>query len=636
MKLKKMLISNFRGISSLDFTASGRTLIKGDNGTGKSTVADAFFWCLFGKDTNDRKDYEVRPLDADNNPLHNVGVMVSVTLSADGVQHILTRRQVEKWHKPKGQSESIFAGNETKCEWNDVPVSVSEYSANVEKLLPADLFKVLSNPLFFCNMDWRKMREYLFELFAGSSEAGAKLPRLPEWINDEGYIERMKKELSAAKTRIKDKIDTIPVRIDQTNKMLPPDKDWAAIEKEIDEVNKQITVLQISGNNDLLIAAKRKHEEAKLAYNTILNKEQQEINEHNNRLDVEVAKRNAALRREDNKENEQAQREHNIRLAAYLEYERKLRDYELSQKQIRSYNEILQNLRDEYTQVVAEQFDDSSTMCPHCGQTYPADKTDSIKAVFQANKTQRLADIISKSEAIKSDIQAAKMDKPEEVIEPRATFKMHEAIEVEHKQYAPSAEAIRLKELADSAFRDVIEIEGNNKAAETKKKKELQRLEDERTQLINSLSDREQREKGLKEIQELVSQNRVLNQELADIEAKQQDITDYIFKKIQITSESINGFFENIKFKLFDTTINGDLYECCIPLINGVPFAAANTTGRMNAGLEIIEVLCRHYAKCTPIFIDNTESYNEIYQTASQQILLQFAPNVPLTITTNI
>lgn len=48
----------------------------------------------------------------------------------------------------------------------------------------------------------------------------------------------------------------------------------------------------------------------------------------------------------------------------------------------------------------------------------------------------------------------------------------------------------------------------------------------------------------------------------------------------------------------------------------------ANTAGRINAGLDIINALCRFYNVSAPIFIDSRESVNNLIPTDSQIINL--------------
>ena len=57
MKLLHLAIDNFKGYQHLAMGFQGRCAsIYGDNGTGKTTIYDAFTWLLFGKDSRGRGD----------------------------------------------------------------------------------------------------------------------------------------------------------------------------------------------------------------------------------------------------------------------------------------------------------------------------------------------------------------------------------------------------------------------------------------------------------------------------------------------------------------------------------------------------------------------------------------------------
>jgi peptidoglycan hydrolase CwlO-like protein len=61
--------------------------------------------------------------------------------------------------------------------------------------------------------------------------------------------------------------------------------------------------------------------------------------------------------------------------------------------------------------------------------------------------------------------------------------------------------------------------------------------------------------------------------------------------KIDTLESKINEKFKFVKFRMFETQINGGEAECCEALINGVPFSDANTASKINAGLDIINTL---------------------------------------------
>ncbi|MDR1339203.1 MAG: AAA family ATPase, partial [Prevotellaceae bacterium] len=63
--LKQITLRNWKGAKNQSFEFSGReTTIAGANGTGKTTLFDAFVWVLFGKDHLGREDFMIKPCGA--------------------------------------------------------------------------------------------------------------------------------------------------------------------------------------------------------------------------------------------------------------------------------------------------------------------------------------------------------------------------------------------------------------------------------------------------------------------------------------------------------------------------------------------------------------------------------------------
>lgn len=118
--IKSITLNNFKGIKSLHVDFDNQTDIYGANGTGKTTIADAFTWLLFGKDSHDRKDFEVKTLDVFGKVIPKVEHEVSATLLIDGEVVTIKRILKENWVKKRGSLESEFAGNVTDLYWNDV------------------------------------------------------------------------------------------------------------------------------------------------------------------------------------------------------------------------------------------------------------------------------------------------------------------------------------------------------------------------------------------------------------------------------------------------------------------------------------------------------------------------------------
>lgn len=111
-------------------------------------------------------------------------------------------------------------------------------------------------------------------------------------------------------------------------------------------------------------------------------------------------------------------------------------------------------------------------------------------------------------------------------------------------------------------------------------------------------------------------------QQIANVEKEQFVIENFIKAKVDALENVVNSKFKFVKFKMFDEQINGGLRETCEVMVNGVPYSDANTASKINAGLDIINVLSEHYQISAPIFIDNRESVTELIQCESQIINL--------------
>ncbi len=65
MRLTRLTLRNFKGISEFILDAQGENVtVYCDNAAGKTTLFDAFTWLLFDKDSQNRKDFAIKTLDA--------------------------------------------------------------------------------------------------------------------------------------------------------------------------------------------------------------------------------------------------------------------------------------------------------------------------------------------------------------------------------------------------------------------------------------------------------------------------------------------------------------------------------------------------------------------------------------------
>jgi len=134
------------------------------------------------------------------------------------------------------------------------------------------------------------------------------------------------------------------------------------------------------------------------------------------------------------------------------------------------------------------------------------------------------------------------------------------------------------------------------------------------------------------EIVELEAKGKQLAQQIADVECEEFTMLNFTKTRIEECERRINGLFTMVTFRLFEYTIDGNESEACVPLVNGVPFGAANTAGQINAGLDIINALVRFHGVSAPIFVDGRESVNRLIPTESQIINLVVTNDKELTV----
>src|SRR5690606_9499267 len=115
IKLDQLVLRNFKGIRSFTLDASGANVnVYGDNATGKTTLFDAWNWLLFDKDSENKKEFEIKTLNTDGSPIHNLDHEIEGTLVIDGNPATLKKVYREKWTKKRGAVRAEFTGHTTE------------------------------------------------------------------------------------------------------------------------------------------------------------------------------------------------------------------------------------------------------------------------------------------------------------------------------------------------------------------------------------------------------------------------------------------------------------------------------------------------------------------------------------------
>ena len=83
IKLTRMELQNFKGVAQATYEFTDQTNICGGNATGKSTIYEAYLWCLFDKNQSGNSP-KVQPLDENNEVRHKLTTSVKLHLTIDG------------------------------------------------------------------------------------------------------------------------------------------------------------------------------------------------------------------------------------------------------------------------------------------------------------------------------------------------------------------------------------------------------------------------------------------------------------------------------------------------------------------------------------------------------------------------
>ena len=636
LKLLNLRLHNFKGIKNFQLDAHGESLkVFGDNATGKTTVFDAFVWLLFDKDSNNKKDFQIKTVDANGNELHNLNHEVEGVFLLNGEELTLKKVYKEKWTKKRGSAHQEFTGHTTDYYIDGVPVKKKEYEEKVAEIINEDVFKLLTSPSYFNEqLHWKDRRDTLLEIAGDVSneeviENNPSLAKLADILGKRS-IDDHKKVIAAKRKEINEELERIPIRIDEINRNMPDvsDSNKDLLEKEIASILNTISEKQ-EKINDLRNGSeinniKKQISDIDLKLNELKF-------EHEQQGQNEIYKLQIAKQEEDS----------NIKIikSKISNLKEQIDNY---QGRIKSYEDEMNRLRDEWKQVNDEPFEhDEECVCPACGQDLPEEQIEEARKhheqQFNKLKAKKLERISNEGKALKAKVEQLTV----QISNYQDEIKLLEADLLKKEKRIKHLE--EQTEKLSSNLTDVTETD-KYKALVAQKEELQQKIEDlqqsvqgeifniqaeinelnaELEQLRNQLSEIKTAERSKARIAELEQQEKDLAQQFEQLEEELYLTEEFIRTKVNMLESKINSKFRYARFKLFKENINGGFEEVCETLYNGVPYSSGlNNAAKINVGLDIINTLSEHYKFSAPIFIDNAESVTKLIDIDSQVISL--------------
>lgn len=661
--LKELHLVNFKGAKDLKIPFSNETTISGDNGTGKTRNFTAFIWLLFGKDQFDRKDFEILTIE-NGKVLDRVEAEVSGILDVDGNTLSLRRVYRQVWQRRRADKVERMVRHETLYYVDDVPLSAAEYKAKVDTIIDETVFKLITNPDFFFTLDWKKQREHLFNMAGTISdeEVAAMKPEfraLLDSISGTSFDEYRRK-VNARKKKLQSDLDEISPRIDQTRRMMPEPLDFKGLESDLKNVESELSNVN-NAISDKAAAIRLQYEgiQQKQGEINALKKQQQEVvfraeqEAQRSAFEINSSRRNI--------ENDLTAAKNDL-IAAQRE-ESEASRVVLSLKENIGLTELdLEKYRKDWAAENGREYQagEGCLVCPvfgqNCGDASANEKHEEAqakaKAAFFEIKTKNLEALDNHGGKLTESIKtySAHLGEAEKNLSDASAKVVSANGEVDRLQKLLSETTIvgvapvvpgQLSSWVDLQAQ-ITEIEATIKDVNPVDDEELQgrrkELEGRRDELKTQFAAKDRINECEEEIKSLEEEGRNLSQQIADVEKDLVVMDDFTKTKIRECEGRVNDLFTLVNFQLFDRTIENkdneeNVFEVCIPKNKaGVPIGSTNTAEEINAGLDIINTLCRFHNVTAPIFIDGRESVNRIISTESQIINLKVTEEKKLSI----
>ena len=619
-RIAAMKLQNFCGTQSLTFTPDGANLsIYGGNAAGKTTIANAFAWLFTGKNAAGTADFDPAPLDGSNAKIHNLETSVAVKFT-NGVEYrrVLTEVRTKK----RGEVTAVLTGTKTAYYKDDVPLKEKEFSADIETLFGnTEQFRILTAVGYFpAVMDWKARRKVLLEMCGDVRDedvisSSPELSELTELLGGRSVDDYLKIAKSR-KAALEKELDTIPARITENEN--------AMVNNAVCEGTKEL---------EAAVAALEQREKD-IAEKIAACNAPTAAEERRNALRQELERRRTEYLSDYNKRIS----EYNIRLCALTEE----RDEVYSERspllirksglphQIEDMKKQREQLRAKCSEINSQTYTGGDT-CPCCGQKLLPEQVEKAVADFNQRKSEELSALTAKAKATCHKDMIAALESELETLGAHVC-----ALDEKYAELNEQIESLRSSKPV-SAFEQTTEYVDLTAQIDAVKDGEESGIPAELSESRKKITDRLAAAKELLykskacqsskvRIAELETQQRTLAAEYACCEKGEYLCELFIRKKVSLLDERINSRFGTLKFKLFHEQQNGGLQEICkvlIPCESGlVEYEKANSAARINAGIEIANVLGEHFGVRLPLFCDNAESVTDLAAFEGQMIRL--------------
>ncbi len=197
------------------------------------------------------------------------------------------------------------------------------------------------------------------------------------------------------------------------------------------------------------------------------------------------------------------------------------------------------------------------------------------------------------------------------------------SLERQEQDYASTPAYIVMAEKKAGIEMDVAQLKASDQGAVEALRLAISAIDQRIADCEATLARIQQRENGLRRIEELKTEEKMLLAEFEKLEHELYLAEQFIRTKVTLLEDRINSKFTMARFKMFNQLVSGGIEECCETTYLGIPYSSAlNNSARINIGLDIINTLSEHFQFVAPIWIDNREAITKMTPMKGQVISL--------------
>lgn len=652
IKIKSLTLNNYRCFSGeREFYADfgQKTRVSGKNGSGKSTVKNAAMEVLTGKNADGTQADNVRPI-VDGQEVEGVDVERTIVLNISGKETEIKKITKQKRERVDGVMQYVPGSNVNSYTVDGISFNQKKLDEFIsENICPPETLLACCNPNAFLSLksttDMRAFLEKMagFDLNEYIKSLGAEFAEVEE-ITKGHPIEQVQKTLNKQLT-------------DQKKATTKAETEWKyekgkAVDSGNDDITrlteqkasyeKQISILdeQEKSLDDVMAAYDKRSKDIldlKFEQSEIVRKANEGLVNQKKKLNEDVV-----LFEQERKFTENDLRMVEMDLKhANMGVERHTAEVKKAQEDWKTYSGR-EYPEENFEKIKSEQFDESSLICPTCGQYLAVEQAEKIRSEFEQKKAKRIAD----EESVKTSFYEAKDKKLTEITESgnKAVTDLKEAKKAQAEAERKIAELkqkitslaieIQQKQTELSKLPESVDLSGNAEyqkiTAEIEQaeaalhgmnngSQQRREITDKRNGFIRECAkiDAEinniQRKKQAheEEVEKLYQAFRESSQKEADIQRRKDILKNFSIKKNERIASMINPVFSEFQFEFLEFTQDGNPVETCRMVSDGIEYRDMNHSKKILVQADLLRGFQELSGLNLFVFIDDTESVND-------------------------